>query len=562
MVYTTPVASFQIVTAKGHRYLRIVESFRDPVTRRPKLRVLRHLGRADDALAALAGADPLELRSRSHGAVAAVWQMARRLDLAGIIDAALPTAPRHDGLSIGTSLTLAAVGRACHATSKRGFAAWAATTTLGDIASCDVTRLTSQHFWDQMHQIPVAALATMESALVSRVVAQFALPVDTLLYDATNFFTFLASTNQRAELPARGHNKQKRHDLRQVGIALCCTRTDAIPIFHAVYGGERPDVRVFADVFPTLRERLVTLGGALDALTVIYDKGNVSRATQAMVDESALHYVAALTTASQRALVNEATPRMEPLVLSEDETVTAYQTKRVVWGAERTLVVVCSPRLQQGQRRGIEQHLASAVRWLDTLKDTLARGQQRRTRIELESAIRLRLRGQHLAEILPVRLTGSGRTLTLEYRVDTAALDALERTWLGRVVLMTNQHHWSSAEIIRAYRGQATAEGVFRALKDPFRLALRPQYHWTDQKLHVHAFICVIAYLLATLVHRTARREAGFRGSADALFDALTNIRRVSVMRLSAKGRPRMSEQLEHIAPEHLPLLDALAISR
>ena len=183
-------------------------------------------------------------------------------------------------------------------------------------------------------------------------------------------------------------------------------------------------------------------------------------------------------------------------------------------------------------------------------------------RLRVESAIRLRLRGQHLAEILPVRLTGSGRTLTLEYRVDTAALDALERTWLGRVVLMTNQHHWSSAEIIRAYRGQATAEGVFRALKDPFRLALRPQYHWTDQKLHVHAFICVIAYLLATLVHRTARREAGFRGSADALFDALTNIRRVSVMRLSAKGRPRMSEQLEHIAPEHLPLLDALAISR
>ena len=48
------MASFQIVTAKGHRYLRIVESYRDPVTRRPKRRVLRHLGRANDALATLA----------------------------------------------------------------------------------------------------------------------------------------------------------------------------------------------------------------------------------------------------------------------------------------------------------------------------------------------------------------------------------------------------------------------------------------------------------------------------------------------------------------------------
>ena len=557
------MASFQIVTAKGHRYLRIVESFRDPVTKRPKLRVLRHLGRADDALALLNSADPLELRSRAHGAVAAVWQMARRLDLAGIIDRALPTAQRHDGLSVGETIALAAVGRACAATSKRGFAGWADTTTLGALAGTDLSRLTSQHFWDQMHQIPVAALGTIESALMARVVAEFAIPLDTLLYDATNFFTFLATTNQRATLPARGHNKQKRHDLRQVGVALCCTRTDAIPLFHAVYGGAQPDVKVFADVFPKLRERLVALGSALDGLTVIYDKGNVSRATQAMVDESAMHYVAALTAASQRTLVTEATPLMEPLVLSEDETVTVYRTRRDVWDADRTLLVLCSPGLQQGQRRGIEQHLTSAIQWLDALKGTLARGRHRRTRSELESTIRQRLGRQHLAAILTVTLTEHDeRTLSLDYTVDTAALDELERTWLGRLVLITDQHDWSSEEIIRAYRGQATAEGVFRALKDPFRLALRPQYHWTDQKLHVHASICVIAYLLATLVHRTAQREAGFTGSVDALFALLTTIRRVSVLRTGPTGRSRVTEQLEHIAPEHHTLLDALGITR
>lgn len=142
--------------------------------------------------------------------------------------------------------------RSCpQATSKRGFAPWAATTTLGDLTGVDVTRLTSQHFWDQMHRVPVAALAAIETALVTRVLARFALPVDTVLYDATNFFTFLATTNARATLPARGHNKQKRHDLRQVGVALCCTRgrlcEPAIPLFHQVYGGARADVRVFAD---------------------------------------------------------------------------------------------------------------------------------------------------------------------------------------------------------------------------------------------------------------------------------------------------------------------------
>ena len=561
------MASFQIVTAKGHRYLRIVESFRDPVTRRPKLRVLRHLGRADEALQTLAQAEHIEVASRTHGPVAAVWQLARTLDLAALINAQVPAgagSTQHDGLTVGQSLTLAAVGRACHATSKRGFARWAATTTLGDLAGIDVTRLTSQHFWDQMHRVPVAALAAIEAALVGRVLAHFALPLDTVLYDATNFFTFLATTNARATLPARGHNKQKRHDLRQVGVALCCTRgrvgAPAIPLFHQVYGGARPDVRVFADVLPQLRERFVALGGDLEGITVVYDKGNVAKHTQATVDALPLHYVAALTAASQRILIAEAMPQLTPLALRPDETVQVYRTRRLVWGAERTLVVLVSPRLQQGQRRGVEQHLAKAVRWLDALQATLARGKQRRARATIEAQVTERLRGQHLRELLDVRLDGSGKTLTLAYTVDHAALDRLEREWFGRLVLMTDQHEWTTAEIIGAYRGQSVIEGVFRTLKDPLRLALRPQYHWTDQKLHVHAFLCVVAYLLATLVHLTAVRDAGYTGSIDALFDALTTIRRVTVARPTTRGRARCTHQLETPSPLHARLVDALAI--
>ena len=561
------MASFQIVTAKGHRYLRIVESFRDPVTRRPKLRVLRHLGRADDALQTLAQTESVALASHTHGPVAAVWHLAQTLDLAALIEAHVPPGAgpaQHDGLTVGQSLTLAAVGRACHATSKRGFAPWAATTTLGDLAGVDVLRLTSQHFWDQMDRVPVAALAAIETALVARVLAQFTLPVDTVLYDATNFFTFLATTNARATLPARGHNKQKRHDLRQVGVALCCTRgragEPAIPLFHQVYGGARPDVRVFADVLPQLRERLVALGGGLEGITVVYDKGNVAKHTQATVDALPVHYVAALTAASQRALIAEATPQLTPLALRPDETVQVYRTRRLVWEAERTLVVLVSPRLQQGQRRGVEQHLATAVRWLDALQALLARGKQRRTRAALEAQIAERLRGQHLRELIAVTLRGRGRTLTLDYTVDRAALDRLEREWFGRLVLMTDQHDWTTAEIIGAYRGQSVVEGVFRSLKDPLRLALRPQYHWTDQKLHVHAFLCVVAYLLATLVHRTAVRAADYAGSVDALFDDLAAIRRVTVLRPGATGRTRRTHQLETLSPRHARLIDALGI--
>jgi hypothetical protein len=176
------------------------------------------------------------------------------------------------------------------------------------------------------------------------------------------------------------------------------------------------------------------------------------------------------------------------------------------------------------------------VRWLEELKATLDRGRQRRTLPQLDAAIKHRLRGQHLPEILHATLKENKRSIELQCKVDTDALDELERTWLGRLVLMTDQHNWSTEEIIRAYRGQSAAESVFRSLKDPLRLAIRPQYHWTDQKIHVHAFICVTAYLLSTLVHLTAKREAHYNGSADSLFEMLTNIRSVKLLRPVTKG--------------------------
>jgi hypothetical protein len=47
--------------------------------------------------------------------------------------------------SVGQSLSLIVVGRACHPTSKRAFSPWARQTTLGVLAGVDLDPLTSQH---------------------------------------------------------------------------------------------------------------------------------------------------------------------------------------------------------------------------------------------------------------------------------------------------------------------------------------------------------------------------------------------------------------------------------
>jgi len=571
------MASIQRVRVRGHSYWRIVESRR--VNGKPRVFVIAHLGKADDLLARLRAAEHLRLRSRSHGATTAVYALARELDVAGTIDRHLAasgrrdrqqpahiadphrTPERHDGLTVGQSLELVCVGRTCHATSKQGFAEWARTTTLGEVARVDLDRLSSQHFWDQMDQVPIEVLAAIEREIVGCAIERFSLPLDTILYDATNFFTFIASTNARCKLPARGHNKQKRHDLRQLGVALLCTRRDGIPLMHQMYGGKIPDARSFAEALPLIRQRLVDLGRDLDSLTLVYDKGNVSQLNQGLVDQTKLHYVASLTASSQRVLITEANPLLQSVKLDEDESVMAYRTRRTIWGTERTLVIVVSETLRAGQIRGILQHAASAKKWLQDLADTLRRGKQKRDRATLQRDIETRLMGrQHLSEVLRFNLSGTGRALTLTYEFDQDALDALARDWLGRLVLVTDRDDWSTAEIIRTYRGQTHVEAVFAHMKDPIHLMLRPQYHWTDQKLHVHVFTCVLSYLLARLLHLRAQQALGYTRSMERLLDTLAEVRRVKIARSTQKRGVRLTSQLEDMDPDVAKLFEALGI--
>jgi hypothetical protein len=96
-------------------------------------------------------------------------------------------------------------------------------------------------------------------------------------------------------------------------------------------------------------------------------------------------------------------------------------------------------------------------------------------------------------------------------------------------------------------------------LKDPRMLSTRPQFHWTDQKLHVHAFMCVTAYLLVTLLHRRAAQKAAFEGSSRRLLEELAGVRCCRLIEMTGrKGRPRIRLQIEEMDPAQKKLAEAL----
>jgi len=286
------MASIQKVKVGRHTYYRIVESRR--VNGKPRPVLLLQLGTADPLLQRLlTQSEPhLTVRSYQHGDVAALQAMADRLDLVALIDRHLPSSRRP--LSLGTTLLLAAINRAVGPCSKRGWAAWAQRTSVPHLFALRPTALTSQYFWAQMDVIAGPALEAIEAELTRKVLQQFALTLDTLFYDTSNFFTYLASTNTRLELAQRGHSKQQRTDLRQFSLALLVAREGQIPLYSYLYEGNKVDATPFPDSLSAIRQRVEQLVGQVEDLPLVYDKGNHSKATQALVDTLPVHYVASL----------------------------------------------------------------------------------------------------------------------------------------------------------------------------------------------------------------------------------------------------------------------------
>jgi transposase len=552
------MASLQRFTSHGRPYWRLVESYRRP-DGRPGIRTLAHLGRPDDLLARLQGADAVRLRSVACGAVDALWHLAQAFDVAGLIDAALAEAgarrQARDTLSVGTSLTAAAIARLCHPSSKRAVADWAATTSLPGWLGVPAAALTSQHFWDQMDAVPVTAVARIEERVVQRVLATEHVAPQALAYDTTNFFTHLATTNARSTLAQRGHSKQRRHDLRQLGLALVVTDDGQLPLGHVLYQGARPDSVTFAAVLAPLRTRLHRLLAQTAQLTLVFDQGAETTANLQAVRDGGDHYVTALKPSAQRAWLATVVEQLAPVTLASGDIVPAYRTRRAVHGVEQTVVVVSSAPLAEGQRRGLAQHLAQTRRQIAALSPHPRGG-----RAALEQRVRALVNRQYVREALRWEVRPAGDGWHVETTLDVDAQHRLETRYFGLRMLATSREDWTTAHIIEAYRGQARVERAFRDLKDPWVGAFRPQYHWTDQKLVVHALIAVLALLLGRVLLRRAQ-AVGFQGSLRTLLQRLETVRRSTRVAVRPHaGRPRVTEQLEEGDDQLLRLAAALQV--
>src|SRR5947209_2498804 len=107
-----------------------------------------------------------------------------------------------------------------------------------------------------------------------------------LPYYTPNYYTYITSTNTRNQLAQRGHNKQGRHNLRQVGLSYVLDGESGLSLCHHVYPGNVADVEEFSVALARIVRLLDQNQIARDTVTLVFDKCTAALANSVQLQEA------------------------------------------------------------------------------------------------------------------------------------------------------------------------------------------------------------------------------------------------------------------------------------
>lgn len=525
-----PSLTKKIVRGKPYYYLRECQR----VGGKPKIVWTHYLGSVERLIERLSRPEPEQVSIVEFGASAAAFDIAQALGVVETIDRHVPKRGSQ-GPSVGQYLLTAALNRCVAPRSKAQLGDWHQSSALRRLLPMTQAQLTSQRFWDNMGRVSADQIVAIERDLSAAAVSRFGLDLRCLLFDATNFFTFVDSFNTRSTLPQRGHSKEGRANLRILGLALLVTSDGDVPLFHHTYAGNQHDSVTFRSVTDELVRRSQQLGDGACDVTLVFDKGNNAEDNLEAVEKSPLHFVGSLVPTQHEDLLAIPRSQMRRLDKTALPAVWAARARKTIFGVERTVLCTFNRPLFVAQTKTLRREIGKRRRQLDQRVRALERSRNRPrgkppTVAGTKKRVETILAGRHMKQLFHAEVgVGPDKLPVLSWRFDELAWKKLQDTLLGKTILFTDRDAWTDEQIVLAYRAQSHVEAAFRRMKDPRFLTFRPTFHWTDQKLRVHAFYCVLALTILSLLRRKLAQQ-GICLSVAKMTERLAEIREVTLL--------------------------------
>ena len=598
-------------TSKGHDYYSLMESYREDG--KVKHRTILKIGRLSNLCALLpetlrAGpADKFQtwppdisdlsfqfdpVRCREHGPAFLLYSVAEWLDIMPLMESIFPPNTAND-VQRPVTLLLSAIHRACHPGSMSAFSDWFRGTSLPDYLHLEPDVFTAQHIWEQMDGITDEQIKAFEKAVFSRILELFPEvkeALDHLSSDFTNYYSYICNQKFRCTIAQLGHSKEGRTGQKIFNVAILLSPLLGIPIATMVYEGNKNDKTALKEFYSELKTRLE---GIVDSenVTFIFDGGGASEET---LKQMPGHFITRGSLHSAPELYDIPLSEYKEIELEDGSKVTAYRTKAMQYGEERTVVISLSEQLKAGQIAALDKRIKSFSSKIDEMNKMLANpratSDKRLTAIEAKVKELLESGRSYLDEFMDIQyvytetqdpvITRQYKKLlekkkkelkktadpqaevpssfemeingiiirkpedipttkivtSIQYKVNETKKQQTIDRYYGKHVITTDHDSWSTQRILSVYRDQEYIENFFRDTKDTAHFSVRPAFHWTDQKLKVHVMICYCGLSLCRVAVYLLKRDQNFTIPCSRLMSTLENVQECIIF-LSINGQ-------------------------
>jgi hypothetical protein len=522
----------------GHRYARLVESFRNEQGQ-PRQRTVAMLGRLDedggplDALLngllrakgrPVGGGDSPQVRFESALALGDVWaldQLWHELGfdrLAGVFRRARFTTP------VEHAVRVMVFSRLCDPDSKLGVLRWLQTVSMPGI---DAGALTHQQLLRSMD-----ALMDHQDA-VDECVAGLLRPLidedlSVVFYDLT---TIRAQGLSEQEGDVRHFGMSKEGGIARQFMLGVVQTADGMPIYHEVFAGNtaeaptlEPTLKKVMARYPHIRRLIVVADRgllsldnieALSKLRVGCASGKTDESDTPASAGQALEFILAVPGRRYGDFVDILEPINARARASDQETLGEAQ-----WQGLR-LVVAHNPSQAAEQTANRQARIDQLRQRADKLigkLDSQDAGKVHRGRKLSDAGVTARffhkVSEAHLKRIIKVDLQAELFT----WDIDQTAL-ARAQAMDGKLLLVTNVADLTPKEVVQRYKALADIERGFRVLKSEIEIA--PVFHRLPDRIRAHASICMLALIL----YRVMRQRLKMSGSDLSPEAALADLR-------------------------------------
>lgn len=484
---------------REYRSLQIAESYRDPDKGgAPRTRILAHLGtlenlgekqieRLIEGLQRVLGREATEerigelLSARDFGHVYAVCETWNRLGLSEILD--------HLGIAgdasfpVSDLVRLMVVNRVCDPCSKLALLEW-----LDGVhfPGYEEDRPSYHHLLRAMDRL-LAIKEQAEPVIAHQFLSLFDQPVDLVFYDITSTYFEGDRSIGEDDIRRYGYSRDGRFDRRQITIGVVMTR-DGIPLCHHVFPGNTVDKTTVAEVVRDIRSRF-NLGNVI----FVGDRGMLSDENLETILDEELGFIVAHPLRRSQISASVIAGLKSQIDRTSDEEQFLCEERTSV-----RFVLAYSPQIAREVAKERQARLSRSDGFiadcLRKLASPTGRG-RRATPQGIYDRIRDYLRDHHLLSFYEIDLVNS----EVVVRADETAR-SWEETIGGMLLLETTDMDLPPEEVVRRYKELAEIERGWRALKSS--LMLRPLYHWTENRIRAHVFLCVLALQIERLMRR------------------------------------------------------------